>query len=76
MGERNRITRFRSTGERLENEWEPAGTYYFPERFLLDGFPAFIRHASDRAPAFEAFLSWSVRNFKIYAHVFAAHPGL
>jgi len=76
IGDRNRITRFSSTHERRENEWEPAGVYYFPERFLSDGIPAFLKARNVSDPAFESFLSWSVRNFKIYAHVFAAHPGL
>lgn len=76
IGERNRIIRFRSGSKRLENEWEPTGIYYFPKRFLSDGIPAFIRSRSFFAPALEQFLSWSVRNFKVYAHVFAAHPGL
>lgn len=76
IGERNRITRFSATSERLENEWEPAGTFYFPARFLSDSLPAFMKSRFTSHPAFESFLSWSVRNFKVYAHVFAAHPGL
>lgn len=76
MGDRNQITRFSSTHERLENEWEPAGVYYFPARFLSDGIPAFVNSRTTFRSAFESFLSWSIRNFKIYAHVFAAHPGL
>ncbi len=76
IGERNRITRFASAGERRENEWEPAGAYYFPERFLLDGIPVFLRSRSAILPGFESFVSWSVRNFKVYAHFFAARPGL
>jgi len=76
LGERNRITRFSSSSGRLRNEWEPAGGYYFPERFLSEGIPAFVKCASKSIPAFKSFVSWSVRNFKIYAHVFAAHPGL
>lgn len=76
IGERNRITRFSSSSERRENEWEPAGAYYFPERFLLDSIPAFVRSRSESLPVFESFISWSVRNFKVYAHVFAARPGL
>ena len=76
IGERNRITRFSSSSERRENEWEPAGAYYFPERFLSDGIPAFVRSRTGSLPVFESFISWSVRNFKVYAHVFAARPGL
>ena len=76
IGERNRIIRFSSSSERRENEWEPAGTYYFPERFLSDGILAFVRSRSESLPVFESFISWSVRNFKVYAHVFAARPGL
>jgi len=75
LGERNRITRFLSADERLESEWEPMGAYYFPERFLSDGIPAFVKFASKNVPAFESFVSWSVRNFKVYAHVFAARSG-
>jgi|GEM_PF-1494943 len=76
IGERSRVIRFSSNGERLENEWEPAGVYYFPEGFLSDGLPAFMKSSRVNRPAFESFLAWSVRNFKVYAHVFAAHLGL
>jgi hypothetical protein len=76
IGERNRITRFSSNGQGLDNDWEPAGVYYFPERFVSDGLPAFMKSSFVSQPAFESFLSWSVRNFKVYAHVFAAHSGL
>jgi len=76
LGERNRITHFSPTGECQENEWKSVGAYYFPERFLSDGIPAFVKFASKSVPVFESFVSWSVRNFKVYAHVFAAHSGL
>ena len=75
LGERNRIIRFSPTGARQENEWEPMGAYYFPERFLSEGIPAFVKFASQSFPAFETFVSWSVRSFKVYAHVFAARSG-
>ncbi len=75
LGERNRIIRFSATGERLENEWEAMGAYYFPERFLSEGIPAFVKFASNGLSSFETFISWSVRNFKVYAHVFAARSG-
>lgn len=75
LGERNRIIRFSACGRIPGNEWEPAGLYYFPERFLAESIPVFMKSISGNSAVFETLIAWTVRNFKVYAHVFAAHPG-
>lgn len=74
LGDGNRVLAFSNFRGRPASEWEPAGVYYFPPRFLAEEIPSYLKF-SRRNLSLEGFLRWSAQNFKVSAHVFAAHTG-
>ena len=77
LGHRNRIMDFSVSEEEQNKECESIGLYYFPPRFLAQGIPVFLKSKDSQNdfPTLERFISWSVKNFKVYAHVFRSNLG-